>query len=142
MRHSLGLLLQQLEQTSRVSVDAGVLGTKQFNLGLHERERRAQFMRRIARKLPLRRKTLVKAGNHVVKRRAAAPEFGRHVFTDLCVGEVVGSHTLDLRRKGAQRLQRTPAHKVGQHAAEQRHRRGYVPARRAKRFLGVAHDDG
>ena len=123
-------------------VDVGVLGAKQLNLGLHERKRRAQFVRRIARKLSLCGKSLVKAGNHVVKRRAAAPEFRGHVLADFCVGEVVGPHALDLRRKEAQRPQRMSAHKVGQHAAEQRHRRSYIPARRAKRFLGVVHDDG
>ena len=75
VRHPLGLLLQQPEQARCIGVDVGVLGAKQLNLGLHERKWRAQLVRRIARKLSLCGKSLVKAGNHVVKRRAAAPEF-------------------------------------------------------------------
>ena len=142
VRHPLGLLLQQPEQARCIGVGVGVLGAKKLNLGLHERKWRAQLVRRIARKLSLCGKSLVKAGNHVVKRRAAAPEFRGHVLADFCVGEVVGPHALDLRRKEAQRPQRMSAYKVGQHAAEQRYRRSYIPARRAKRFLGVVHDDG
>ena len=118
VRHSLGLLLQQPEQTRCICIGVGVLGAKQLNLSLHERKRRAQLVRRIARKLFLCRKTFVKAGNHVVKRRAATPKLRGHIFADLCVGEVVGPHALDLRCKGTQRLQRMPAHKVGQHATE------------------------
>lgn len=53
MRHSLGLLLQQPEQARCIGIGVGVLSAKQLNLGLHERERRAQLVRRIARKLSL-----------------------------------------------------------------------------------------
>ena len=107
-RHSLGLLLQQTEQARCVGIGVGVLGAKQLNLGLHECEGRAQLVCRVARKLSLRRKSLVKTGNHVVKRRTAAPKLKGRVLADFCVGKVVGSYALDLRRKGVQRPQRMP----------------------------------
>ena len=99
-------------------------------------------MRGVARELSLGREALVQSRDHVVERRAATRELGGDVLVELGDREVVGAHVLYLRGKVLQRSQCSPAGKVREHAARQRHRGGNAPARRAERLLGAAHDDG
>ena len=141
LRHAPGLLLQKLEKLGHLGGGIGMLDLIQLHLRLHQRKRRAQLVRGIARELPLRSKTLVKAGDHVVERGAELLELRQHVLGDLHLGQVVWLHLFNLRGEIPQRPQRAACHKIRKHTAKQRHCRRYKPICRTKRLLGVAHDD-
>ena len=135
------MLLQKLEKLGRLGGGIGVLDLIQLHLRLHQRKRRAQLVRGIARELPLRRETLVETSNHVVERGAELLELRQNVLSNLHLGQVVWLHLFNLRGEIPQRPKRSACHKIRKHTAEQRHRRRYKPIRRTKRLLGVAHDD-
>ena len=141
LRHAPGLLLQKLEKLGHLEGGIGVLDLIQLHLRLHQRKRRAQLVRGVARELPLRCKTLVKAGDHVVERGAELLELRQHVLGDLHLGQVVWLHLFNLRGEIPQRPKRSACHKIRKHTAKQRHRHRYKPIRRTKRLLGVAHDN-
>ena len=118
-----------------------MLGGKQLKLRLHQRKRRAQLVRSVARKLPLRREARVQAVDHAVERAAEALKLRQHVLADLALRQIARLNTFHLRCKAAQRTQRAAADKIREHAAGERDRRRDVPVRDAEGRLRAADDD-
>ena len=119
-----------------------MLSGKQLQLGLHQRQRRAQFMGGVAGKLTLGGEGVVQTPQHLVKGFAELPEFRQDVLADLHVCQIRQLHLLHLRSKAAQGLQGVPADEIGQNPAEDRHRRRDVPVGHAEFFLGPVDHNG
>ena len=139
---ALGLLLQKAEKLCGFRLHLGMLGRKQLHLRLHQRQRRAQLVGGIAGKLPLGRKAVVQAFQHLVEGSAELPEFRQHILAELHVCQIVQLHFFGLCGKAAQRLEGVPTDKIGQYAAEQRYACRYVPVGCAELLLRPVDHDG
>ena len=115
---------------------------KQLQLRLHQRQRRAQLVGRVAGELPLGGKGIVQPLQHLVERAAQLPEFRNNIFIDPHIGKIVQLHLLHLRGKAAQGLESVSADEIGEDAAEQRYRRRDVPVGGAEAPLYPIDDDG
>ena len=119
-----------------------MLGGKELQLRLHQRQWCAQLVGGVAGKLPLRGKGIVQPLQHLVEGAAELPELRQHVLVDLHIREIVQLHLLHLRGKAAQRLERAAADEIRQNAAQHRHRCRDIPVRCAEGRLRAVYDNG
>ena len=141
MRHPLRLLTQQAKEVRRFRKHVGVLGGKQLKLSLHKRKRSAKFVGGISGELPLGGKALVKTVEHTVERYAELSKLRQSFLGNLHICQVIRLHFFYLSCKGSQRLQRTAADEICQHAADKRHRRRNIPVSGDKGILHAVYDN-
>lgn len=88
----LGLLPQQAEEFRGFGQHLRMLGGKQLELRLHQRQRRAQLMGCVAGELPLGFKRAAQPLQHLVERPAQLPELRQQVLIDLDIRQIGQLH--------------------------------------------------